>query len=626
MPRDGSHLLERLCLIIRKISGRLDLEVTADAGRAQGHEHDWFTVSELDPANPDTVQRTWVYIPAVILEASENIAKGKAAHEAGHVAITRHGSFIPDEVLQMPGFHALASSVEERPVDQVVRDRYPGAGAWLREARLDSAAAGLSTGPHRLPVFFQVCDLIVYAPYIPSTNSFAPEALGTYEAIVLPLERLEHTLPEEGASETRVRELAIERYRILYEEIWPRVRPLLESDVRTEFLRRLLEEESVKGRIPERHRGEARDLSAGRAPGERMSLELRHVLERAAAAIPRERRSRAEEDARAAMAGLEDRVARERDGGLDPLRPETHEEFENRRDREALERRTGDELREIGRSQAALVSRSPYDRAYESVRTLEEGLYWQLEELFRPRIVSRGDRARSGPSVELKAVFRRDAGREAGARQVEDRIFETRRRPQKRDYAVLLLIDLSGSMTGGGKIEEAFKAVVLFAEVLNRLDVRHEILGFQDEIIVFKEWDEGLNGAVRQRLAGILAEVTNTNPGGHNAAEFNDDGPCLLAAAKSLERQMGREKLLIVISDGVPAGASSGEEELREAVREILTPADVILIGLGLGPETDHVADFYPVALPNILAVDLPGRLSALLGEVLKSPEQFRVE
>lgn len=608
MARDErALLLSRLALIVKKISRRDDLEVMTDESRVPpGQEETWFTMTETDPEDRDRVLRTWVHIPSRILEASEDIAKGKAAHEAGHVAITRHGSFIPDEVLHEPGFHALASSVEERPTDRVVAERYPGAGAWLEAARRDSVrqaleAVGEARRPGEIPEFFKLCDLIVYRPYLGSLDGVALAVRDAYDEIEAPLLRLERTLPAEDAPESEIRQAAIERYRILYEEIWPKARRLFSEDLRRECERRVLRASPASG-----------GRGARAVPSARPSLE----------ALPEGQRQRLEEAALVALAEIESAVVAERDGGLDSLRPESRGEFESRREREREESRLREELGEIATRQAVLAAPGPYEEAYRSVRHLDEELTRELEEIFRPTSAERSRRTATGARLVLSAVFRRDAARRAGASRTDDRIFSTRNLPGKRDFSITLLVDLSGSMSVEGRIEETFKAVVLFTEVLSRLGIPHEILGFQDDLIVFKEWDDELGAAVRGRLSGMLAEVRNSNPGGHNQAAFNDDGPCLLAASEHLKGQASSRKLLLVLSDGIPAGRRSGEAELREAVRSILSTTDQILVGLGLGPGTDHVADFYPIALPGIRAEELPERLAALLVDVLGSPER----
>ena len=41
------------------------------------------------------------------------------------------------------------------------------------------------------------------------------------------------------------------------------------------------------------------------------------------------------------------------------------------------------------------------------------------------------------------------------------------------------------------------------------------------------------------------------------------------------------------------------------------------LVGIGVGPGTEHVQDFYPRALASVPLADLPARVGAVLREVL---------
>ncbi len=577
-------LEERLRLIVRTVCARPGLEVTTDATptvraqlTAEGKDVDeeWFTWQERDPGDPERIATTWVHLPPRLLEMPEEVAKGKAAHEAGHVAVTRHGTFVPDEVLAQPGFHLLLSSTEERAVDEVVRRRFAGAGVWLDAARRDSVREAVESGGlaglPEAPLFVQVSNLVVYAPHLHATpagvhdpsagflGSFDPEALRVYETIAPDVELLERTLPREGADENEVKAAAIERYRIVFERIWPVLRPLVERD--------------IEGRTPE------------------------------------------------SLAALEDSLTRVRDGALDPLRPETHAERSERREHE----RSASEMREIEARTAALsADRAPYDVAWESVRHLEEGLVSRLEEILRPSTRSRTRLATAGGRVHLPSVFRWTARRAAGVPESSPRLFEKRSLPGRRETALTLLVDLSGSMRFGGKIEETFRAAVLLAESLARLDVPFEILGFQDDLIVLKAFEEDLGTAVRRRMAGMRAEVEGTNPDGLNHPEWNDDGPCLLGASRRLAASTRGNAFLLVLSDGLPEGRLSDESDLRAAVARIRAETSQSLVGLGLGDGTEHVRDFYPTSIAGIRVDELPRVLGDLLEAILSDPSALR--
>jgi cobalamin biosynthesis protein CobT len=89
-------------------------------------------------------------------------------------------------------------------------------------------------------------------------------------------------------------------------------------------------------------------------------------------------------------------------------------------------------------------------------------------------------------------------------------------------------------------------------------------------------------------------EVAGERPGGNNQNGFNDDGPCLEQAAGLLRQRPENKKILIVISDGVPAGRRSDESDLQRAIAQIQKEGSIYLFGIGLGPGTTHVRKFYP--------------------------------
>ena len=271
-----------------------------------------------------------------------------------------------------------------------------------------------------------------------------------------------------------------------------------------------------------------------------------------------------------------------------------------------------------------LRTKSAYDKAYEQVRNPANRLYARFLPLFRPRIAEKTGLKNAGNSADLRAVFRRASAKAAGSTAVDHRIFRFPLCPTVPDDAHAVLLDLSGSM-GGEKIKLAFSTVVLYAEVLSRLRVRFEILGFQDELIIFKEADEALNEMVRQRMSGMLLEPANGNPAGLNHASYNDDGPCLIRASERLDKIRARRKFLHVFSDGEPAGRYSNARDLRNAVTKIRSAGQQALIGYGMGPGTSHVGKFYPVSLPNIPLKHLVERAGNLLSDLVIHPGKYGI-
>ena len=75
----------------------------------------------------------------------------------------------------------------------------------------------------------------------------------------------------------------------------------------------------------------------------------------------------------------------------------------------------------------------------------------------------------------------------------------------------------------------------------------------------------------------------------------------------------------MVVSDGAPSGPRDGSGELHRSVRRILAAGDIHLVGVGLGPDTDHVKTFYPDAIANISLEEFPAALGQLLDRLILS-------
>jgi len=91
---------------------------------------------------------------------------------------------------------------------------------------------------------------------------------------------------------------------------------------------------------------------------------------------------------------------------------------------------------------------------------------------------------------------------------------------------------------------------------------------------------------------------------------------------------------LFVLSDGEPEsdnkhhiqgyGKSTEDEELLTVVKNISEKTNQKLLGIGLGPGTEHVEEFYSKKfknvdnLPNIGVKDLADKLASKLEELIK--------
>jgi len=270
-----------------------------------------------------------------------------------------------------------------------------------------------------------------------------------------------------------------------------------------------------------------------------------------------------------------------------------------------------------GASGRALLPTAP-SSTYEATRQRVEPLIARtcralLPLLTRGRIPTWSGTAPSGGRVDLRAVMQGDADPRR-----RHRVWQRKTLPVRRDPVVHLLVDLSGSMAGD-RIEHAFAGVVLLCEVMHRLQIPFAVSGFQDRRIPVKRATDPLDRATRERVGSLPLEVVGRRPGGCNRPEHNHDGPALLDAAHELLGHPAQEHWLWVVSDGLPTGPGDGAGALHAAVRRVVGDGRVRLVGLGLGPGTEHVASFFPQALPAMPLEDLPGALGGLVERLVAS-------
>ena len=715
------ELLTRLKSIIRTVSRKENIEIIDTLSpqaklqlRREGMDPDttWFCSTQHDP-HTKAVQREFIYIPPEMSRIPEDEAKGKAAHEAGHTAITRYGQFVPDEVTKIPGFSSLLAAVEERPTDHVVRETYPGAGEWVDAARLGSLHEGATVKQTQemigsTPRFMQLNNTIVYGRFPEQFESISPEVRALYQELQDVVEDIETTLPSLDANEVERVVKAKDRYAKTYLELWPRVKQLIAQDKEDESLREMLDEQmkqegmqdasqeniqkaleemleqmtetqqqelldAIKdaleqaqegGQAGTEGKGEGEDVqnaegstdaSSGEADGGDLSDEassaeseggkslpldvsklsegLQKALKKIFDSLPEKQKKKLEDQAGETLSKIEDDMTKSFQADLNkennlPTHKEI-EEQEGERKIDELRDKQHKEMEKVTREAADASERvgqptTEYEKTFQLLRDDIDILYEKLEEVFHPNIKRKAIHAHTGSRLDVQKAFKRTAQIHGGASEVDHRVFERVYYPEKKDYAVTLLVDLSGSMRHDNKITETFRGVVLLTEVLARLGVKVEILGFQDQIIVFKSFDGDMNDSVRGKMDGMKAEVTNANPRGHNKADFNDDGPCLEDASERLTQQATKEQFLIVLSDGIPEGSHSGSRELQDAVNKIYVEGVQKLIGIGLGKGTEHVKKFYGNhAIANCSTKELPHIFADLLMNIMLRPEEY---
>ena len=253
--------------------------------------------------------------------------------------------------------------------------------------------------------------------------------------------------------------------------------------------------------------------------------------------------------------------------------------------------------------------RRRYAREVAEVRRRFERLRAQRERLMRQL---------DGDDLDLGAFVTAWADARAGS-AAEDWLY-LRVRPGRRDVAISLLVDVSGStdswIADQRRIVDVEKeALVLVCEALDALRDRYNLLAFSGEgprgvdLRLLKDFGEGYGQAVRERIAGLEPD------------RYTRLGGAIRHATAVLCRERARHRLLLVLSDGKPNDIDEyegryGVEDARQAVVEARLQ--------GLSTFCLTVDREAPVYLPRIFGpagfavLRQPGRLPAVLVEVVK--------
>lgn len=234
----------------------------------------------------------------------------------------------------------------------------------------------------------------------------------------------------------------------------------------------------------------------------------------------------------------------------------------------------------------------------------------------------------------MKEEGRLDTRRFVAAVNGRTDIFKQRKDAPEIDTAVMLLVDLSGSMRGD-KAYLAQQAAILLTEALSMI-VPVAVMGFNTttsfsgetakalrdarfkgeafsrtepiDMYMFKNFTENLRMA-KNALGNITLMV-----GGANC-----DGESVMYAYQELAKRQEKRKVLMVLSDGYPAcssdlGANHLSTHLAKVVR-IIQKKGTDVIGIGI--MSDAVKQFYPKYVVLKKVEDLSGTVLDQIGKSL---------
>jgi len=203
------------------------------------------------------------------------------------------------------------------------------------------------------------------------------------------------------------------------------------------------------------------------------------------------------------------------------------------------------------------VHRYKYDEveAPQSIKLEAKKLKKDLEQIFLNK-AALNSRNRKRGMLDTNALWK--------VHNKDYNIFQKKGNPENSDYVFYILVDGSGSMYGN-KFKQAYRATSLLEEALGGF-VPVKIAQFDADYNyvhhhVVKEFNE--------RRGNLSWAFVNNN----HANNGNMDGYSIRVALKELAKRNERKKVLIVLSDGQPAGAGAyhggrAERDVKEAIRE----------------------------------------------------------
>lgn len=201
----------------------------------------------------------------------------------------------------------------------------------------------------------------------------------------------------------------------------------------------------------------------------------------------------------------------------------------------------------------------------------------------------------------------------------DDRAFYRKVEHKSDDTAVTLLIDLSGSMGTAGKIKVAMESAIIFSEVLSRLNINFEVLGFTAidsdiEKLTATERNEYRRLSYPHGLYSRISPITTYEfkkfGGKYTKKEAsqmlcaseaygiimheNLDGDSVEVALNRLAVQPEPRKIMFVFSDGQPASVYEDHRILCAHLKGVVEKAEkdgFEIVGIGIN--TTSVKRFY---------------------------------
>lgn len=256
----------------------------------------------------------------------------------------------------------------------------------------------------------------------------------------------------------------------------------------------------------------------------------------------------------------------------------------------------------------------------------------QLEKAFMSQNRTFYEPGKRSGRINSAALFKLKTG--------DDRVFRKKVDIRAKNSAVSLVIDQSGSMCSNDRLQKASIAAYALAEVLTRLKIPYEIIGFTTmsydrNVFSYDKAQEARKKFSEQTgRTGFSREgciLWNVYKGFEERFEYeqkcrmaaaydhsvrmssNADAESIAYCAKRLGERAEPRKCMIVLSDGQPACAGSSDDQnthLKATVKKI-EKAGIDVVGLGIS--SDAVKQYYS---RNIVFHDSSEIASRVIGEL----------
>lgn len=195
---------------------------------------------------------------------------------------------------------------------------------------------------------------------------------------------------------------------------------------------------------------------------------------------------------------------------------------------------------------------------------------------------------------------------------------------QTFDATFTLLVDASASMQD--KMEETKKGIVLFHETLKSLNVKHEILAFNED--AFEADDRNQPNIIDEIIHYDKSTYVNDGPRimALEPQDDNRDGVAIRIGSERLLQRSHKQKFLIVFSDGEPSAYNYSQDGILDTYEAVETARkmgiEVFNVFLSQDPITEDIEQTihniygqYSIFVEGV--EHLPSHLSPLLKKLL---------